>query len=762
MTTNMSDPLFCFFVIFSHGIKVFYTNRSLGEYLSAHHYLFKQCTVLELGAGCTGIPGLVASKCGAKLVIFTDHPQNDEAFKMLEQNCQQNGLDINSFMIKDLDWNSLDLNQTCNDIQVLDYILAADVFYDFSVFVSLLRTIRTLLEMYPKAACIFAYEERNLMWLPDFEIKNYDFFSSNWSIEHLLLVNKLCCRRVRIVDTSLHSIHIGIICRETDFMEASRIFAGIEGGATHSKLLFIDETGRKYGEWTNSGLNYCLDGFDIVGDRIAKWIHLAKKEVGIVGPLAAVGMGLSGAEDEKNNQQFIEFLKDQHGDIAIEFSVSSDAVVAIAASFRKGGVVVISGTGSTCRLLKPDNTVYGVGGWGHQISDGGSAFWIARRLVQYIFDEEDGLFPSPYPISNIKHLFLEFFDLSDKTGILEVLYTDFDKSKFAAFTAYVIKEARDDPLVQHVFCDAGELLGSYVRAISKNFDEEMFINTPVLLIGSVWKSWELLKSGFICGLRSSGSRIRQVTLHTPLETPALGAAILNNDIHGRGWIVCNMCYRQFVRIFFSEMPSDDDIPGRDWIMCNICCRAASSSPSCISFYLTKCGHIFCNKCLIGIASFEGTSRKCLYCKKEISICKISRDMPITAQAYLQSPKDLLAESMAEISQVLKFQATHASYLGKRFNSMVKLNYVNRGSTGANRNDYDKLHRFCYEVLRKKTELERELLDKVEPMSENGIINEKKEKPSSIAMTTKNDLHSNQTVDVTETSVISGLTLPENQ
>uniref|UniRef100_A0A915PNZ0 Methyltransferase domain-containing protein n=1 Tax=Setaria digitata TaxID=48799 RepID=A0A915PNZ0_9BILA len=162
-----------------HWRHVWQSSEVLGEYLSAHHYLFDGCTVLELGSGCTGIPGLVAAKCGAKLVVFTDHPECDEAFKILQQNCNENGLDENSFLIKDLDWNDSNIEQVLDDVHMLHYILAADVFYDIEVFEALIRTVGSLLRMYQKATCIFAYEERKsfadincLRWMKAFQIRS--------------------------------------------------------------------------------------------------------------------------------------------------------------------------------------------------------------------------------------------------------------------------------------------------------------------------------------------------------------------------------------------------------------------------------------------------------------------------------------------------------------------------------------------------------------------------------------------------------------
>lgn len=51
-------------------------------------------------------------------------------------------------------------------------------------------------------------------------------------------------------------------------------------------------------------------------------------------------MGLSGAEDAACNERFIDFLKDQHGDIAEEFLLASDAVMSLKAAFPNGSFFV--------------------------------------------------------------------------------------------------------------------------------------------------------------------------------------------------------------------------------------------------------------------------------------------------------------------------------------------------------------------------------------------------------------------------------------
>lgn len=494
-----------------HWKHVWPCSEILGRFVSSNWQVFRNSYILELGAGATGIPGIVAAKSGAKKVILTDHPDRVKALELLKNNCVMNDLPNMSYTVLGLDWGGGDCFENClKEFSELNFVFAADTFYDPSVFEVIIGALCKVFSHFPNALCIFTYEERDC----------------DWNIEDLLILNNLCCTQIRSVDTELHTIHIGIIFTKQAFEMSSTLFAGIEGGATHSKLVIVDETGRRYGEWVNKGTNYYLEGYEKVADLVATWVREAKKEIGVVGPLAALGIGTSGAEDETINERLCALLKEEHGDVASEYFVGSDSVVTIGATFDKGGVILIAGTGSSCRLLKADGSVHGVGGWGHMFSDGGSGFWIANRIFRYIFEDDDGLNQAPASTELVKQLLLKHFKLSNLIGVLDLLYAKFEKAYIASFSGMLAKEGRDDPLVQIVFQEAGQSLGEHLAAISKHFDEEMFEAVPVVAVGSLFKSWDLMRDGFINAVKTRSGKIRSIVMHKLEESPALGAAAL--------------------------------------------------------------------------------------------------------------------------------------------------------------------------------------------------------------------------------------------
>uniref|UniRef100_A0A183F4H7 N-acetyl-D-glucosamine kinase n=1 Tax=Heligmosomoides polygyrus TaxID=6339 RepID=A0A183F4H7_HELPZ len=213
------------------------------------------------------------------------------------------------------------------------------------------------------------------------------------------------------------------------------------------------------------------------------------------------GLGLSGAEGARDNALFVEYLKSQHGDLADHVYLTSDAVATVAAAFEHG-VILIAGTGSSCRVLLNDGRVFGVGGWGHQIGDGGSAFWIAMRAIRMIFDEDDGMEIPHESTQKIRELLLEYFNIEDKVDILEHLYSKFQKSKVALFTKELAKRA--------------------------------FIPVPIRTILQYFFSYRYRRScskqvilrllGFVHAVQ--GTWIPKVNIYRPSTSSAIGAAVM--------------------------------------------------------------------------------------------------------------------------------------------------------------------------------------------------------------------------------------------
>ena len=82
-----------------------------------------------------------------------------------------------------------------------------------------------------------------------------------------------------------------------------------------------------------------------------------------------------------------------------EISVTGDQIIAHRAAFGTSpGVLVISGTGSIAFGRNPAGETARAGGWGPNVSDEGSAFWVGREAViaalhAYDLGSENGLLP---------------------------------------------------------------------------------------------------------------------------------------------------------------------------------------------------------------------------------------------------------------------------------------------------------------------------------------------------------------------------------
>ncbi|XP_060239438.1 N-acetyl-D-glucosamine kinase isoform X4 [Meriones unguiculatus] len=163
------------------------------------------------------------------------------------------------------------------------------------------------------------------------------------------------------------------------------------------------------------------------------------------------------------------------------------------------------------------------------------AYWISHQAVKIVFDSMDNLEAAPHDIGYVKQAMFNYFQVPDRLGILTHLYRDFDKSKFAGFCRKIAEGAQQgDPLCQHIFRKAGEMLGRHIVAVLPKIDPVLFqgkLGLPILCVGSVWKSWELLKEGFLLALTQgrdlqAQNAFSSFTLMKLRHSSALGGASL--------------------------------------------------------------------------------------------------------------------------------------------------------------------------------------------------------------------------------------------
>lgn len=298
-------------------------------------------------------------------------------------------------------------------------------------------------------------------------------------------------------------------------------FLGIDGGGTNTRAAIVDSTGQILG-WGSSGpSNYDDVGRDTAKINIAEAILRAWQRAAIAPqPFETAFFGMAGVVSPTDRHVIRAIAAELDGVPVDQIGIDHDCRIALAGGLiGHPGIVLISGTGSSCYGRNAAGDDWRTGGWGQLISDEGSGYWFglnAMRCSVRSFDGRD-------PPTRLLDAVLNRLRLSDVNDILHRLYVvGMSRTEIADLAPLVFETAMQGDGVARKLIDTGVSdLAECVYAVAMRLHLEK--QPEIALTGGLHHA----EVAFSRPLRQAIlSRLPTAHINEPALSPVLGACLL--------------------------------------------------------------------------------------------------------------------------------------------------------------------------------------------------------------------------------------------
>lgn len=219
-------------------------------------------------------------------------------------------------------------------------------------------------------------------------------------------------------------------------------------------------------------------------------------------------------------KEFIAFLKDTCTVLQVELMGELTAGLCAAGIFGDG-IQVLSGTGSNSAAWY-QGKVYFAGGYGSNVADIGSGYWIGREAMIAAIADFEGYGPRTI-LTDLLAAHLG----GDRASFREAVYSIYQKnmasicSQVAACSQVVSRAAeRDDPVAVRILQTAGKQMADQTVALIKK--HQIPDNLPLTVSGNVWRSHHVYMSSFVDAMLAQYPECRIVL---PKFEPIIGVII---------------------------------------------------------------------------------------------------------------------------------------------------------------------------------------------------------------------------------------------
>lgn len=264
-----------------------------------------------------------------------------------------------------------------------------------------------------------------------------------------------------------------------------KFLIGIDSGGTKSEIVAYDLEGnsiyKNIGGFGNPAVN-----FDETISNVCTLIDSCLEELGR-GECLLIGIGMAAVETGNYIELIQNYIKNK---FRINTVVLNDAEMTCKAYLgNKDGIIVVSGTGSSCYVQK-NGVGEMVGGWSHILGDEGSGYHTvieAFKKIVFLYDRK-------ITFDSLSEALLEEIGGKTRSHIMDYIYTNQKNTIASLFKIIVNLSNNNNSDAIRLLENAGKYLAE-ITCVSyglKNFDKDIIIG----LKGGVFHNSKYVLSSF--------------------------------------------------------------------------------------------------------------------------------------------------------------------------------------------------------------------------------------------------------------------------
>lgn len=261
------------------------------------------------------------------------------------------------------------------------------------------------------------------------------------------------------------------------------VFVGIDGGATKTNLVAIDEKEKILLRLNGEGSNYKVLGLDTAEKNLYNIIKECLKKTR---KIDSICFGLASIDSEKDRKIVLERIK--KGKIGkllgreVIVTLLNDTEIILPAANLENGVAAIGGTGSNFLGVNKDKKAW-AGGLEYILADEGSAFDIGQRVLRAALRSYDGRGKKTF----LEDLVIKKAKIRNMRDIKNIVYREKMKSIVASFAPLAeIAAKKHDKIAKRILKDCAKEYVIGIRAVAKRV--KLKNDFKIALVGSVFKS----------------------------------------------------------------------------------------------------------------------------------------------------------------------------------------------------------------------------------------------------------------------------------